>query len=495
MQYKSPLRFFEYSHIDVSDIDQVNIARAKKQIAAEFSMEPSGIINLEGIDYNKQEIFSLIESAQFTSDMQQHKKIWEHKSLLKFLESGTIANGLSEDVAALKEELSFVHFCSPYFAPQFNKEMKRRLSGDDFDSAADWITNCEMILISDGEVAFNSSTTYLEEAIKLFRNLNKTTFVSRIQEVMVWTRDWSRFLNWLPDNLYGVKDELATVLINFCVEIQNADERTCYLISRQMVLLDYLDPTNARLVRENHAIYEEKIADTDLYPGGRRRRPHKKNNKELNYIWYILVAIVILVRIMGNGCNNSSSYNDKTVNFYDASKTKDLITKLFFEKARKIGSQGGRSGMSQNWADTVQSLPIYLSMFQSEQAAEEATLELINRTNKPLYVYLNSGGEITYLDLESSKKVRIRTGGTFATDFILSAEEDLKLATNDSIECFFINGKGLKNINRQYSDTAGINLEDAKYKHLIRVVIEKPKDTYIIGTLDEAKVYRTITGL
>ncbi|RQO31355.1 hypothetical protein DBR32_05165 [Taibaiella sp. KBW10] len=495
MQYKSPIRFFDYSHIDLTDVAAINIARVKKQIAAEFSMEPTGIITLEGIDYSKQDIFSIIESAQFATEITHHIKIWAHKSLLQFLESGTVTELLDQETAGLKEDLPFVNFCSPYFAPQFNKEMKNRLSRSDFKAAADWIANCEMILISDGEVAFSSANTYLEDAIKLFRNLNKTTFLSRKAEVTVWTKDWARFLNWLPDNLYSVKDDLATVLINFCVEIQNVDERTCYLISRQMIQLDYLDPTNTKLVRENHEIYEEKISDTDLYPGGRKRRPHKKNSKGLNYIWLILVFVITVVRLMDKGCGNSSSKYSNNLNYVtESNKVNDLVAKLFFERARSA-SLKNISRLHGSLDTAVQTMPFFVSFFQSVKMEEEATIEVKNSTPEPLYLFVLDDGVPLQMEISQNQSLRIKKGFLHACDFIIGKEEDLKLSASDSLECFTLKQQKVKMVFEQFSDTAVLYLADTSYNRLIRLNIEAKNGKYYLNTPDKVEVNRKIVRL
>ena len=494
MQYKSPIRFFEYCHIDITDPETINVSRAKKQIAAEFNMEPSGIIRLEGIHYSKQDMLSCLESPNMSIQLAFHQKIWAHKSLLHFLESGTISDQFDAEVHTVKEDIAFVGFCSPYFALQFNKEMKQRLASNNFDAAAGWIVYCQMILLGDGETAFASTTSYLEQAIRLFRNLNKTTFLSRQDEVAVWTKDWARFMNWLPDNLYSLKDDLAMVLINFCVEIQNADERTCFLISKQMIQLDYVDPSNARLIHENHEIYAEKVAGTDLNPQGQKRPAPQKKSKP-NYIWIILICVITFVRIMDKGCGNErrSNVNEVTVT---GEQLDEMVGKLFFERGRQIGGGHSRSGMLQTLDSSVHTLPVYFSFFQTADDSKETTLELKNQTGADLYLFLrdNENG-IMDIYIGAEQTMRVKKADLAGIDLMINTVGELKLTTLDSLECIFLNVKGEKELNKRYSDTSTTYLADEQYKRLVRLNIKTEDGRYAVSSPDKLDVYRIKTGL
>lgn len=468
----------------------INISRAKKQLAAEFNMEPSGIIQLDGVDYNKQDILNCLESPNMVVQLDFHKKIWAHKNLLHFLESGIVDEQFETDIDTVKEDIPFVGFCSPYFAPQFNKEMKQRLAKDDFAAAADWIVYCQMILLSDGETAFASTANYLEQAIRLFRNLNKTTFLNRKEEVAVWTQDWARFLNWLPDNLYSLKDDLAMVLINFCVEIQNADEQTCFLISKQMILLDYVDPSNARLIRENHEIYAEKVAGTYLNPEGKKRAPQKKSKP--NYIWIILICVITFVRIMDKGCNNNRDRDSTNVTL-SSEQLDGLVTKLFFDKARNTGISGSRAGMLQTIDSPILTLPVYFSFFQSVDSALETSLDIKNNTDSSIYLYFlepdNTKLDIT---LAPGETMRLKKGDLSGVDFMVDATTELNLSTLDSMECFYLNVKGDKELNAQYSDTAATYLADKDYKRRVRLNITARNGRFYVTSPDKLDVYRGI---
>jgi hypothetical protein len=490
MQYKSPIRFFEYCHIEISDPEALNGSRAKKQIAAEFNMEPSGIIRLDEIDYNKQDILSCLESPNMIVQLAFHQKIWAHKSLLHFLESGIVGEQFAADIDTVKEDIPFVGFCSPYFAPQFNKEMKQRLAKDDFDAAADWIVYCQMILLGDGETAFASTTSYLEQAIRLFRNLNKTTFLSRRDEVVAWTKNWARFINWLPDNLYSQKDDLAMVLINFCVEIQNADERTCFLISKQMIQLDYVDPSNARLIRENHEIYAEKVAGTTLNPEKKRAAPQKKSKP--NYIWIILICVITFVRIMDKGCNNNRD-RDNTHLIMSDEQIDALTTKLFFDKARNTDISESHSGMLQTMDSAIQTIPVYFSFFQPVDSSLETTLDIKNKTDSTIYLFLLDPDNRTLdITLAPNETLRLRKGDLAAIDFMVNAGSELKQSTLDSMECFYLNVKGDTALNIQYSDTATTYLDDKDYKRRVRLNITTRNGRFYASSPDKLDVYRDV---
>jgi len=88
MTFISIIRFFNYCGIDAAQAVPGNIPRIKKQIAAEFSLVPNGIIEIEGTVYNKQDVFSILEAPDFAEILAHQQTINEHEPLRLFLEKG-----------------------------------------------------------------------------------------------------------------------------------------------------------------------------------------------------------------------------------------------------------------------------------------------------------------------------------------------------------------------------------------------------------------------
>ena len=459
MTFISIIRFFNYCGIDAAQAVPGNIPRIKKQIAAEFSLVPNGIIEIEGTVYNKQDVFSILEAPDFAEILAHQQTINEHEPLRLFLEKGIASDELAEHVEILKKEEGFVRYVSKYFAPLFNREMKRRLSTFDFESAADWIPNCQLLLTTDGEQAFQYTSTFLEENLRLFKNLNKTTFLSRKAEVTPWTGNWARFMNWLPDMIYAQKEELAIQLINFCVEIQHADVSYCYWISSQMVQLDYLDDSNTQLIRDNHVIYESKAAGTNAVPQSVSKKYRKENNKTFNYIWIALLAFFIITRLVGSCDKNSSGGKTNFEDYHLDVKT--IISLNAITKSRALTPAEISNSDKKDNKSTEGYLVAYLSFLNHpEDSNYKYMLSIKNKTGIDLSVQTPFEEDLFLFDLDKDSTVTISKGTLNNIDLLIMPID----STKDEVERFDIKNnfylapKDLKTFKTTYDDTTMLHL-------------------------------------
>ena len=488
------IRFFDYCGIDVSDTASINIPRIKKQITAEFTLSPKGIIEIDGTVFNKQDVFDILEAPDFLQILSFQQLINEHESLQLFLEKGIADDSLAEHVEALKQNEGFVRYISKYFAPLFNREMKRRLSQPDFESAANWIPNCQLLLTTDGEQAFQSTTTFLAENLKLFKNLNKTTFLSRKAEVSPWTGNWAKFMNWLPDMLFAPKEELAIQLINFCVEIQNTDVAYCYLISQQMVYLDYLDAANTQLIRDNHVIYESKAASNNVVPAHVARKHRKADNKTLNYIWIAILAFFIITRLIGS-CDKT---NSGKVDFKDYNlDVKTVIALNSIERSRAATPIKLNNSAQKNNKTPEGYLVAYLSFLNHpSDTNQQYTLRIYNKSGLNLSIQTPFEDDLFLFDLDKDSAVTISKGALNNIDLLLMPID----STRDNIDRFDIKNnfylapKGLAIFKNTFDDTSLLHLLPPNPVNVLDCTIELINNQLVISGNDFKVVQSVSSG-
>lgn len=494
MTFISIIRFFEYCGIDVTDKASINIPRIKKQITAEFTLSPKGIIEIDGTVYNKQDVFDILEAPDFLQILSFQKLINEHEPLRLFLEKGITDDSLAEHVEQLKQNEGFVRYISKYFAPLFNREMKRRLSQPDFESAADWIPNCQLLLTTDGEQAFQSTTTFLAENLKLFKNLNKTTFLSRKAEVSPWTGDWARFMNWLPDMLFAPKEELAIQLINFCVEIQNTDVAYCYLISQQMVDLDYLDAANTQLIRDNHVIYESKAASTNVVPAHVAKKHRKADNKTLNYIWIAILAFFIITRLIGSCDKTKSGKTDfKDYNL----DVKTVIALNSIERSRAATPIQLSHSAQKNNKTPEGYLVAYLSFLNHpNDTNQQYTLRINNKTGINLSIQTPFEDDLFLFDLDKDSAVTISKGALSNIDLLVMPIDSTKdnIDRFDIKNNFYLAPKGLTTFKNTFDDTSLLHLLPPNPVNVLDCTIELINNQLVISGNDFKVVQSATSG-
>lgn len=493
MNYTSIISFFEYCGIDWNEVRPQHLPRIKKQIAAEFALAENGIITINGVVYNKQDVLQTIEADNAADLIAYHRRIDEHQALKRSLETGIIDGDLVEVVAQEKADEPFIRFLSPLFAPVFNREMKKRLGQFDFKAAADWIPACQLILTTDGEQAFQSTYAFLEDNNRLFRNLNKDSFRERYAAVQPWTGNWSRFLNWLPDMLFSEKETLAIRLLNLCVEIQHTDHDACYLISKQLTELDFLDDRNTELIRNNHLVYESKVRDQELLPPERRKQIKKERSKGGNYIWVIIVVILSLVRVAST-CNNNSRSSDHNNYSYIVNDPVFRSDSLAVSTALRSGrafTPGMGNGEAEKYVNVGKGLA-YLAFLNDFTASSTYTFKLDNKTGKSYVIFVMHNDEVMDILLEHDNSVLITLNRKMNQDLLLAPQHTVisEQAYKEGYPQLFYAPVKMKQYSQQFNQSDLLNINDPGATNILALNLTLGADNELQLSSDELKLVR-----
>lgn len=406
MQYQSFVRFLEYCHIDYQATAQLNIPRLKKQVVAEFAMEPSGIITIDGVSYNKHDVQLELGLPEFARILEYHVLVWKHKELLDLLEKDKMdpaADG--QDWYYLHAHHGFADYLSPYFAPRFDSRMKRILQEKQIAHAVSWMYFLSFVTPYDEETALRSSRFFLEESIKLFRNLNDKTFRQRSEELAMWhQQDWSDFINVLPDSLLHYTDELADTVINFTVRIQKASRKICYQISNQLTQLETVSYTTRQLIRGNHIIYKKNYEQT-TWRGRLRKIPS---------VYFLVILVLALLRgLSADSCNSGNKRTIDVSRLAQQEVTQKEIRHFagLREKYLSVYRKNFNKGAISITTDSLKKIPffspyLYLLIEQNGKPEERLfPVVLFNKTGKSIPVYILRSDEVIWFDVSADKSV------------------------------------------------------------------------------------------
>lgn len=475
MQYQSFIRFLEYCHIDYQDTAQLNITRLKKQVVAEFAMEPSGIITIDGISYNKHDVLLELDQPELGKMLQFHVLIWKHSHLLNLLEKDKMdpaADG--QDWYYLHAHQDFAAYLSPYFAARFDSRMKHLLQEKQIAPAVAWMYFLSFVTPYDEETALKSTRLFLEDAIRLFRNLNDKTFRQRSEELALWhQQNWSDFINVLPGSLLHYTDELADTIINFTVRIQKAGRKICYLISKQLTQLETVSYTTRQLIRSNHLIYKKNYEQT-TWRGRLRKIPS---------VYFLVILVLALLRgLSSDSCNSG---NKKTIDV-SALVEKDATQKeirhftSLREKYLSEHKQNVNKGITGITTDSLKKIPfyssyLYLLIEQNGKPGERLfPVVLHNKTGKTMPVYILRSDEVIWFAVEAGKSVVFEPSSrnldmiiNFSNkDNALMLPEEFKEAKLEYVH--LSNRKETTKDDIRFSDSASINLPYLEDKVLDR---------------------------
>lgn len=287
-QYSSIIRLLDYLQIDTES--ELNISRIKKQVLAEFAIATTGFIEVDGYSYSKNDVLNELESPDFEKQLSFHKIIWKASNLMELLEkNNTYLKHLEVDFKDIPNDVEFDEFLSPFFAKPFAIFSRNLLNAKCFEEMSILLKYQNFILEDQQEIAFQPISQFLEENLRLLRNVSKENYGALYPQIRSWIEgDWYLFFNMLPDEFYDIKDSIIRKLVNMTVFLQKERVNQAKAISRKLIELVDIDQEVRKIILENDKIYNG-VADS--------------SSSNENWRWLIPVGVVLIKVITMGGCN------------------------------------------------------------------------------------------------------------------------------------------------------------------------------------------------
>ena len=242
--YQSIIRLFKHCGIDCYKFEK---AKAKKILAAEFSITSGGIISIDGFDYTANDVFEELERDDFARRLSINMLIWRDPVLLNCLEKNeTDLREIDwwDQIRYDWRRWQIRDFISPYFAVSFNKIMGNLLNEARFADAAAWLKILPLTdNAEDRRLALSSTRIFITDFTRLLKNLNDVTCKNHLSQLENrFSQPWSRFVNQLPDSLYHIRNDLLRAMYRFTFVIRHIDSNLCRKISQQMIEVRNINP-------------------------------------------------------------------------------------------------------------------------------------------------------------------------------------------------------------------------------------------------------------
>ncbi|HEX7847587.1 MAG TPA: hypothetical protein VF476_17425 [Chitinophagaceae bacterium] len=295
-QYISIIRLFD--HCGISTGEDFNLARVKKQLQAEFSIAQGGFIEVDGHSYTRHDVFEEIERPDFSNRLVFHKQIWNSKQILQLLENNVISlPTIGAEFKPFWSNPAFDEFFSPYFAGPFNYLSRTFLTEYRLESMGSLLAYEDFLQAGEREEAFRPIRIYLEENMRLLRNVNKENYAIMRPKIAQWIeKDWHLFFNNLPHEFYETKNDIITLLINIGVAVQKTHRKDCAKVSEQLISLHETPESLRKIIVSNHAVYTGSSGD-----GG--------SISWRNIFWIGWVVFMLFRAFGSDGCDSSNSNN------------------------------------------------------------------------------------------------------------------------------------------------------------------------------------------
>ncbi len=290
-QYISPIRL--YNDLGIDHTGEIDITRVKKQLVVEFSRAKDGFIELDGYTYNRNDVMEEIERTDFLTRLHYHQRLWEYPFLLSMLEDNE-ANFPEVKVALdnFQNDPEFDEFFSPYFAAPFNNVSRTCINNINLLDAGEWLRFESFLLPADRETAFMAIRIFLDDSIKLFKNISVANYDSFRPKIRTWIMyGWHNLVNNLPHEYYHYKEEIAVNLVNVTVTLEKHYKQDSRDISHGLIQLTSVSPELRGIIVNNDSVYNGVPASSSSSSSG----------SSFNY-WWLVWAVFIFARMASGGC-------------------------------------------------------------------------------------------------------------------------------------------------------------------------------------------------
>lgn len=292
-QYISIIRLFD--HCGIPTDHEFNLPRAKKQLQAEFGIAQGGFIEIDGYTYTRHDVFEEMEQTGFSKRLFFHKQIWSSPQILELLEKNTAdLTTIYDEFKPFWSNKEFDEFFSPYFAGPFNYLSRTFLAAGSLREMGDLLVYEDFLQPADREEAFRPLRIFLDENIRVLRNINRENYDIMRPKMAHWIDSyWNVFFNNLPHEFYETKNDIATRLVNIGVAIQKSNRRDCKQMSEQLISLQEMPESLRSVIVTNHAVYNRSSGTGSFsWRGG---------------FWIFWIIVMVIRAASSGGCGENNT--------------------------------------------------------------------------------------------------------------------------------------------------------------------------------------------
>ncbi len=264
MPYQSPLHILDDLEFAPGQINPEGLNRLRKKLLAEFSLNPAVTINVRGKAYTKDEILKTIDVLKATDNLEGHQYIFQNKNLLNWLENPTQVVMPTKEIKDLIAEKSDDSFLLDRIEAALYDKIKSCVRKRDFKAAGSPMSVVIALPFFHSSGVYDFLYNELQSIIDSINAARKRPDPNIAEDKktfgFITFSDWTDFLNGLPDDFEGARDDYCRSAVNYSVGVQKKDREWVYHISHQLNQTQ-CDESLGDVIHDNHKIY------TDNYSG------------------------------------------------------------------------------------------------------------------------------------------------------------------------------------------------------------------------------------
>ncbi|MBL3658045.1 hypothetical protein [Fulvivirga sediminis] len=323
--YKSPFPVLRYSGVNLQDINDQTLIKAKKVLLVELEHSDESILNVEGTKWTKNDIINLFEALSNVEHLTYYRWIDENPELRALLENNVLNfnDELYDEKIFQKEEIEgFKSFISPFLAQPLGKSLNQYFLRQEYAKCHKLLKVTELIESSYYDATFGklqSSIKGMVEEIRIMKMKGVDHF--REQQCNFINYYFVEFLNSLPNSFGSLRENFALAVISLSVVIQGRYAVLCKRLYLSLRVLD-CSAEAKEIIENNLKVFEEKVDeirritsnDSDSSSGGA---------PVFSGVFMIVVVFIVILKTCSHNVKGSRSKAD-----YDMDWANPVIQKV-----------------------------------------------------------------------------------------------------------------------------------------------------------------------
>jgi hypothetical protein len=269
MSYQSPLHILESLQISPNELTDESVNRLRKKYLAEFNLNPTTTIDINGKAYSKDEVLKTIDSLKEVDNLAGHQNIFEKKNLLAWLEKPLKSRFPNQEIKEIFDSNVNHDFYFPILINAFEEYVDHYIKCQQFRKIEEALVYIPNLGMERSSLIYESINTEIENVIELLVVAKKdlSPRANRLKFRFITEPEWTDLLNSLPDGFDEVRTNYCFHATNYTAAIHTLDLRWAYEISSQLVQTN-CDPELKKSIDKNHSICSDNYFRSEENAGG-----------------------------------------------------------------------------------------------------------------------------------------------------------------------------------------------------------------------------------
>ncbi|GAA0894382.1 hypothetical protein GCM10009122_40630 [Fulvivirga kasyanovii] len=314
MHYKSPFPVLSYSGVDLQEVNDSTLTKAKKILLVELDHAEKGTLNIDGEVFTKNDILLLFESLSNAEHIIYHRWVHENPGLRALLENKSIDNyEVLFDKSLLNHEkiVGFKAFISPFLAQPLGKILSQAFTRQEYTKGLKVITAAQLVEQSGYDITFGklqSNIRGIIQELKIFNERGAEQFKEHQCHYINYY--FIQFLNQLPDTFETLREDFATALINLTITIQHKHPHLCKRLYFSLSALNCSEEVK-EIIKNNLKVFQRAAEGSSVE---KKADPEPQGATAL-ILKMSFMAVLFFILILKNCDNSSSTHSSYKMDF------------------------------------------------------------------------------------------------------------------------------------------------------------------------------------